>query len=157
MKINENELGFSMIELLIALILVGVLFVAIMAGLRQSLSTTAFVRANTIALNLAKERIEFLKQYEGNASETRSSTSTWLGSPNPYTVTRNNVNFYVSTTILNSNLPSTATINTTNPIDASLFDIQTDTSNVIPIKVSVTWPGATKPVVLETLIIQNYK
>jgi prepilin-type N-terminal cleavage/methylation domain-containing protein len=156
MNRKKNEKGFSLIELLIALVLVGVMFVAIMTGLRQSLATTAFVRANTIALNLAKERIEFLKQYEGNTSQTRSS-ATWLGTPNPYTVTRNNINFSVSTAVINANLPTSATVTTTNPINTALFNIQTDTSNVIPIRVSVSWSGGTKPVVLDTFIIQNYE
>jgi prepilin-type N-terminal cleavage/methylation domain-containing protein len=156
MKMKKNEQGFSLIELTIALVLVGILFVAIMSGLRQSLSSTALVRANTIALNLAKERIEFLKNYEGNTAFDRSN-SIWLGSPNPYTVIRNNTTFSVLTTIINSNLPSTATITTTNPIVTASFNIQNDTSNAIPIRVTVNWPGGKKPIVLETLIIHNYR
>jgi prepilin-type N-terminal cleavage/methylation domain-containing protein len=155
MKMNKNEQGFSLIEILIALVLVGVLFVAVMNGLRQSLSSTAFVRANTIALNLAKERIEFLKSYEGNTTYDRSN-SIWLGSPNPYTVTRNNITFSIRTAIVTTNLPTTATLVSANPWNAALFNIQND-ANVIPISVTVSWSGCTRPIVVNTFIIHDYK
>jgi prepilin-type N-terminal cleavage/methylation domain-containing protein len=143
MKIKNNEQGFSMIELLIALVLIGVMFVAVMTGFRTAVVSTGKIRSENIALNLAKERIEFLKQYEN----TSPSASVWTGS---YSKTANGLTFNVSSAILAAgqfNCPQ-VTISGT---------LQND-PNVVPVRVNVNWAekSQTRNVTMETFFYSSY-
>jgi prepilin-type N-terminal cleavage/methylation domain-containing protein len=143
MKMKKNEQGFSLIELTIALVLIGVLFVAVMTGFRAAVVSTGKLRSENIALNLAKERIEFLKQYEN----TSPSASVWAGS---YSKTENGITFNVSSAILSAGQFSCPQVT----ISGTL---QND-PNVVPVRVNVNWSerAKTRNVTMETFYYSAY-
>jgi prepilin-type N-terminal cleavage/methylation domain-containing protein len=141
---TKNEQGFSMVELLIAMVLVGTLLVAAMTGFAQAVASTGKVRNHTIALNLAKERLEFLKQYEQNSTNNRDS-NVWTTNSS-YSKTYNNVEYRIDTSKIDNTELQTP------------YDDSAATKYVIPIRVTVNWSekGKNHSVSLETFFYSSY-
>jgi prepilin-type N-terminal cleavage/methylation domain-containing protein len=68
--IGQIEKGFTLLEILIAMIILAAAGSMIMLAYSQAILSTRLVDEQNMATNLARERIEFLKQYE-NASPPR--------------------------------------------------------------------------------------
>jgi prepilin-type N-terminal cleavage/methylation domain-containing protein len=130
MNETKNEQGFSMVELLVAMVLVGTLLVAVMMGFAQAVASTGKVRNHTIALNLAKERLDFLKQYERDTANLRG-TGVWGNAS--YSRNFNNITYTIS------NINITA--------------YQPTLTDIIPMRVTVGWTekGRTRSVSVETI------
>lgn len=56
--------GFTLLEVVFAMFVLGVLAIAIMGGYAQSIRSSGFTREATVATNLAQQALEGLKQYE---------------------------------------------------------------------------------------------
>lgn len=128
-----KENGITLIETLIALLIIGFTIVAFMLTHNQSHRTVDATQRRSTAIYLAQQQLEALKRMDGTPN-TRNSPA-WLaifGTSIP-----NNVNgiFYTTTTAL---IPGAEL---SNPI------IQTN-PNLIPIRVTVSWnePTAAGPV-----------
>jgi prepilin-type N-terminal cleavage/methylation domain-containing protein len=137
MNIRKDEQGFSLVEILISLVIVGTLVVSILAGYGGTLSSTAVLRNRNLAINLANERIQFLKQYELSPTYDRTSGIWLTGSPS-YKNT-NGIQFKVETF----------------KDETTLFP---GNNTIIPIKVEVTWLERSRQqtVSLNTYLFQSY-
>jgi len=137
MNKSENEYGFTLIEIVVALVFIGILVVSILTGYSTNLTSSAHLRNRNIAINLANERVQFLKQYELSATYNRSSSVWTDGSPD--SKDENGVRFTITTSLG----------------DTSLF---AGDNTIIPIKVDVTWyeRGKEQKVSLQTYLFQSY-
>jgi prepilin-type N-terminal cleavage/methylation domain-containing protein len=139
---TKNEQGFSMVELLIAMVLIGVLFVAVMTGFSQALVSTGKLRSETVAMNLAKQRLEFLKQYD-NKGINRDATQ-WTEPTSPKTI--NGITYNITTQEIEDD-----------ELEEKYKD-KTDQKFVIPIRVTVSWLEYSKnrSISMETFYYEKY-
>lgn len=139
MQKSLRENGFSMIELLVALVLMGVLFVGVMAGFSRSTASTGLIHSKVMAINLAKERLEFLKQFEKNGNNRDATVWT-------FTTTKaiNGRNFAITSETVPDTELST--------------NYQSSQKYVIPVRVTVSWAenSKTRKVVMETFYYEKF-
>ncbi|HEY8464561.1 MAG TPA: hypothetical protein VIM29_11205 [Bacillota bacterium] len=151
MQHRVNEEGFTIIELLIATMLLGFVVVAFFSFFTSVINSPRLINENNLALNLARDRLEFLRQFE-NHSYDRDST-VWNTCPdgttgvNPvsYTVTKDNIEFTVTSQI-HSNTDSTLDATIRNDLD------------LIPVTVTVGWMsnGKKKSISSTTIFSKKY-
>lgn len=133
--------GFSLIEVLVAMMIVGVLLVGILKGFGGSLRSTSLVRNQITAANLANERLQFLKIYELNPLYNYDSNIWLTGSPQ--TVNQNNITYTITTTKYEYGTYGSSSSGKDN--------------TVIPIQVKVTWnDGKTRELIMKTFYYQKY-
>lgn len=144
-----SQKGFSLLELLISMTIIGLLMVAVLRGFGQSIASTGKLRYSTVAMNLARERLEFLKQYENRARANfigyHRDSNVWTdGSPS--TRTQNGKTFTVTTSLISNSELQPAYRNSAS------------TKYVVPVRVTVSWTenSATRSVDLETFYYQTY-
>lgn len=70
----RSEKGFSLLEILIALVILATAGSMIMLAYSQAIISTRLVNEQNTATNLARQQIEFLRQYE-NVSGTGQNTA----------------------------------------------------------------------------------
>lgn len=128
LKRRYSQNGFSLIEVVIALIILSVVIVGLSRSFRDLSVASNATRAHTVALNLARQRIEFLKQFETSPS---NSTSTILANINTYSTsapsskTINGIVYTISTTAFSGAEKNTSDLNAY--------------SNITPLHIQVSW------------------
>lgn len=118
----QTKKGFLMIEVVIAIVIASIALVAAAGMFIQATKVSSEAEQYTTATALAQEQLERLKQqpYTFWAAPTFS--------PNPYTVTLNNVVYTVTT----------------------VTETGDDSAHLVQVKVTVSWGGA-KSVVMTTV------
>lgn len=126
-----NEKGFTLVEVLISVAIVGIAFVAIMLSFSQSYKVTWQSEERAVANNFAKEQLEVLKRYDNSGVN--------LSIPSPYT------RYYKDITY---------TVTTETVAGIGIFN----SSNSTPVKVTVSWNshGQDFSVVMESCYMKTY-
>lgn len=124
LMIRSSEQGFSTIEIIISVFLIGLIVVAVMLFSGTSLKTSTANRLKNNAVRLAQQTIENLKQYDqqGFNRNTFRTIPGVIGNQIPSPVV-DGVTYNVNTQIIPDNL---------NP------DIANN-NNYIPIRITVSW------------------
>ena len=65
-KISKTSAGFTLIEILVAIVVIGISFGAILATTNSVLSSTSLIRNNYIAVGLAQEGVEIVRNMRDN-------------------------------------------------------------------------------------------
>lgn len=139
----KSETGITIIEALIAILILGMIVSSMMLVNQQSFQITTDSKMRTAAVNLARERLESLKYLDvtdPNTQLTRDS-DIWQDNDNlSETIPVNGINYTVITTI-----PNTTNVN-------SFFN----DNKIIPIRVTVQWPynGANRSITMDTCYSQ---
>lgn len=137
MKMIKKQNGFSLIEVIIALIFISLIFVGILRAYNNTIGSSAELKAHAIAINLARQRIEDLKKYDGMGLNRNNDV--WK-EDDTLTNTINGITYTTTTSILTTDA-------------ASLFN----DNQYIPIRVVVSWQfrGKDKSVTMDTCYTQN--
>ncbi len=126
MLINKSESGLTIIEALIAILILGMIVSSFLLVNQQSFNITNDSKMRVAAVNLARERLESLKYLDTedpNNQLTRGS-KVWQDNDNfSFTKNVNNINYTVTTIIPNTSNVILAFNNT----------------RIIPIRVTVQW------------------
>jgi prepilin-type N-terminal cleavage/methylation domain-containing protein len=151
MNQKKNEQGFSLVEILIAMTLLGITIVGFLTFLSSIVNTPRMINDNTIALNLARDRIEFLRQFENTDADRNNSVwntqsdGTIGTNPVSYSVNKSNIQFSITSNV--------------HPINDASIDssIRTDT-DFIPVTVTVSWKskGIDRSISSTTLFSKKY-
>ncbi|NLY74446.1 MAG: hypothetical protein GX075_04010 [Firmicutes bacterium] len=137
------EAGLTIIEALIAILIIGMIASSLMLANQQSFNISNESKMRNTAINLARERIESLKYLDRNDSMnvlTRDSAVWQALDGNSEVVHLNGINYTITTTIEN-----TTNVNT-------FFK----NNRVIPIRITVNWQfnGANRSIFLDTCFTQ---
>lgn len=102
-----KEEGFTLIEGLIALVILSIIAVSILSAMGFSLNSASNVSQETVAVNLARERIEAIKQFEGQSLSPADFDSRLASLVTSGSV--NGTNYQISATRItnNPNIPNT--------------------------------------------------
>ncbi len=73
----RSDKGFSLLEILIALIILTAAGSMIMLAYSQAIISTRLVNEQNTATNLARQQIEFLKQYESATPQRQWKDAVW--------------------------------------------------------------------------------
>ncbi len=143
MNSSKSETGLTIIEALIAMLILGMIVSSLMLVNQQSFKITNESKIRTTAINLARERIESLKYLDCNdpANQLTRSSVTWL-EKNGATLNKpiKGIDYTVITTI-----PNTSTTN-------NYFK----DNKVIPLRITVQWQinGVGNSISLDTCYTQ---
>ncbi len=134
---HKSEFGVTIIEALIALLILGMVVSSVALVHQQSFKTISESKIRTAAVNLARERLESLKHLD-NCGENRYS-DIWQSIKSKYDKEVNGIKYKVTTTIPD----------TTNTPD--FHDL-----SVIPVRVIVEWDynGKEPSISMETCYMQ---
>lgn len=66
METQDKETGFTLIEILIALMILGLVFVSILLSFKQSYSVNWQSHERAVAVNYAREKLEYLKRFDND-------------------------------------------------------------------------------------------
>ena len=140
----KKDSGVSLIETLIALLIIGFVLVAFMVTQSQSHRTVSATQRRSVAVHLAKEQLESLKRMDGSGID-RNDDGWGLILSNPPIITSTNGVVYTTTTTL---IPA-----------AELPNAIQNNVRIIPIRVTVNWPepgGPAGPVIKNVSIDTFY-
>lgn len=121
--IHSSEKGFSMIEIVISVFLIGIVIVSVMLFSGTSLKTSTTNRMKNNAIRLAQQTIENLKQFDqqGFDRNTVRTIPGIFGTQTPPPI--DGVTYTVTTQIITNNLNPNIINN----------------NNYIPIRITVSW------------------
>lgn len=130
MPFQTKENGFTLVEILIAVVILGIAFLSISMGMQKTNSVTWQTQERAIAINLAREQLELLKRYD-NSGTTPVLTDT-------------------SKTIRGK----TYQVSFTNLTGSGIFN----STNITPIRITISWRSHTKDFSLpiETCYLKSY-
>ncbi|MGE5604280.1 MAG: type IV pilus modification PilV family protein [Bacteroidota bacterium] len=140
----KRESGISLVETLIAFLIIGFVLVAFMGTQSQSHRTVSATQRRSVAVHLAREQLESLKRMDGS-SQNRNDPGWIQILSNPTRITPINGVVYTTTTTL---IPA---------IELPVA-IQNNV-RIIPIRVTVSWPepeGPAGPVITNISIDTFY-
>ena len=123
MEKNNTQNGLTLIEVLAALVILGIVFIGIMTVFPQMTLFNEKTETKLDTMNLAREemaKITSLKYIDSDITDltvkfkdilNRKEDGTIINSPNPYTITKDNTNSeYVIYSVLNSKIDFPYTI-----------------------------------------------
>jgi prepilin-type N-terminal cleavage/methylation domain-containing protein len=129
----KNNSGVTLIEILVAIALIGLVFVGYLMFYGTSTSASYETKQRYAALNLARQQVERCKALEGKGI-SRSTVSL----PAAYDQPVNGISYRITTTFIpNSELPA---------------EVSGD-SNYCPIRVTVSWTVKNDP---KTITLDSY-
>ncbi len=143
MKINpSNRNAFTLIEVVVAMLICGIVFVSLYAGLSQGFKVTQISRENLRATQVMIERLESIRLNTFDQLNTAGFVPT-QAIPEPYysVGTTNNGGFNYSVTVAVSNAPMTTTYS--------------DDLRLVNVKVTWTSGGVFRTRQMSTLIARN--
>lgn len=140
----KRDSGVSLIETLIALLIIGFVLVAFMVTQSQSHRTVSATQRRSVAVHLAREQLESLKRMDGSAINLNDDGWTQILSAPPNITSINEVVYTTTTTLI--------------PVGELPNAIQSNVG-IIPIRVTVSWPepgGPAGPVITNVSIDTFY-
>lgn len=139
MFVHKSELGITIIEALIALLILGMLVSSVTLVHQHSFKVTTESRIRTVAVNLARQKLESLKHLDNSGNDRNSSTWTTITKQTEKPKVKG-IEYKVTTTI--------PTTNNTN----SKFK----PDSIIPLRVTVEWEynGREQSLSMETCYMQ---
>jgi len=127
---KSNERGLTLLEVILALAIVGFIVISVLNSFNQSYKITEETHERSIAINLAKQQLELLKRFDD------SGYAPLL--PTVQTITDSGIEYRVRT----------------EKVSGGDFD----NSNFTPVRATVTWStrGKNYSVSLETCYVKRY-
>lgn len=102
-----KEEGLTLIEGLISLVVLSIIAVSILSSMGFSINSAFNVSQETVAVNLARERIEAIKEFEGQSLSPADFDLALAGLPQPKPI--NGTSYQIQTTRITNNpsIPNT--------------------------------------------------